>query len=550
MTAHTNPLAEPSRSKRLGGFAVSGRSAGSDGAADARHLVALALGLGYSLHFMIISFIGWPGQSSTFFGDIVQDDALGALALARGASFCLGFLVFFAVSMALSHRGLRWLTRTPLGFVFSAMIMVGAAVLTLGGGGSTVRDAVCGVLLGTGLAGNFLLYQHAICLLESPLDAWCLIGGTAGGAVLYFVLSWLPADVIRWLVIAAITPLCAVVVVGAMRMLARDADGAGDTADSSSAADSGGATGSSAQSRRERGAALKNGLLSLAVPTVAIGVISGIMSSARLHYANSAGVDLVVGSPLNAGLILGSILTLAIYVRARYRIDTDLYARVAVPAIAFASLGMPFLGDWYGALFTLALYALFVVASIDLILACSQATRFYGIPPLALYSLSFGIVYTLRFFPTTAFMAVVRSGASTDSFASACLLALLFVSALFAVYLLDAWYGRLQRRTAVYTWTTRRGTSETNDGAVALGTQGVFELFAERHGLTARESEVAQLFIEGRTVPYIAARLVVSESTVKYHSKNIYRKCGVAGRQDLLDLYAAEVSLEGGAEAE
>lgn len=489
---------------------------------------ALLLGLGYSLHFMVITFIGWPGQPSSLFGGTVYDDALGAFTLARNAAFCLGFFAFFALAMALGARGRGRIARTVLGLVPSLLVVAGALPPVLGWG-SPGWDALCGVLVGVGFAGNFVLYQYVICLQESPLDAWCLTAGTAGGAVLYFLLSWLPVEAVRVFVLCAATPACGALAVGAARAMLPPA-GKGEGA---------AAPGIPGQPMPAPRRALVNGLLSLAIPTLAIGAIAAVMTAARLHFANSAGVDLIIGSPLNLGLILGAAITLGVYVRTRYRVDTDVYARIAVPVIALASVGLPFFGDGYGAAFTLALYVLFVVASIDLILACSQATRFYGIPPMALYALAFGIVYTLRFVPTlpvAAGVGTVTSAVGDDT----CLLALAFVGLLFAVYVAGIGYGRLQRRSSVYAWTTLR-TAPRPVPVKARGTQGSYDRFAARHGLTAREAEVAQFFIEGRTVPYVASQLVVSESTVKYHSKNIYRKCGVAGRQDLLDLYAAEL---------
>jgi DNA-binding NarL/FixJ family response regulator len=49
-------------------------------------------------------------------------------------------------------------------------------------------------------------------------------------------------------------------------------------------------------------------------------------------------------------------------------------------------------------------------------------------------------------------------------------------------------------------------------------------------GLTQRESEVLSLLVSGLSNRAIAAKLVVSEETVKTHSRGIYRKLGVADR--------------------
>jgi DNA-binding NarL/FixJ family response regulator len=49
-------------------------------------------------------------------------------------------------------------------------------------------------------------------------------------------------------------------------------------------------------------------------------------------------------------------------------------------------------------------------------------------------------------------------------------------------------------------------------------------------GLTQRESEVLSLLVAGLSNRAIAAKLVVSEETVKTHARGIYRKLGVSDR--------------------
>ena len=69
---------------------------------------------------------------------------------------------------------------------------------------------------------------------------------------------------------------------------------------------------------------------------------------------------------------------------------------------------------------------------------------------------------------------------------------------------------------------------------------GLFEekcqSLANAYGLTPRETEVLQLLASGRSTPYISEKLVISENTVKHHISSIYRKMGVVGRQELIDV--------------
>lgn len=61
-------------------------------------------------------------------------------------------------------------------------------------------------------------------------------------------------------------------------------------------------------------------------------------------------------------------------------------------------------------------------------------------------------------------------------------------------------------------------------------------LLAGSWGLTEREGEVFSLLAKGRTQPWVAENLGISESTVNSHVRHIYGKAGVNSRQELLDL--------------
>lgn len=55
-------------------------------------------------------------------------------------------------------------------------------------------------------------------------------------------------------------------------------------------------------------------------------------------------------------------------------------------------------------------------------------------------------------------------------------------------------------------------------------------------GLTAREREIAALLALGRTQPWIAERLNISENTVGTHVRHIYQKADVHDRQQFIDI--------------
>ena len=71
--------------------------------------------------------------------------------------------------------------------------------------------------------------------------------------------------------------------------------------------------------------------------------------------------------------------------------------------------------------------------------------------------------------------------------------------------------------------------------ASAGGRQIDLASYSEKWGLTQRESDILVYLVAGRTKPWIAENLVISENTVGTHVRHIYQKAGVHGRQELLD---------------
>lgn len=65
-------------------------------------------------------------------------------------------------------------------------------------------------------------------------------------------------------------------------------------------------------------------------------------------------------------------------------------------------------------------------------------------------------------------------------------------------------------------------------------------VFSEKYLFTTREKEVLFALVQGRSMPYIAKSLVISENTVKSHVQHIYQKANVHNKQELLDMIEVE----------
>ncbi|MEY8459570.1 helix-turn-helix transcriptional regulator [Eggerthellaceae bacterium 24-137] len=59
--------------------------------------------------------------------------------------------------------------------------------------------------------------------------------------------------------------------------------------------------------------------------------------------------------------------------------------------------------------------------------------------------------------------------------------------------------------------------------------------FAERHGLSKRETEVLDYLLAGRTTQYISEKLFISDSTARSHVHKIYQKTETHTRMELID---------------
>ena len=73
--------------------------------------------------------------------------------------------------------------------------------------------------------------------------------------------------------------------------------------------------------------------------------------------------------------------------------------------------------------------------------------------------------------------------------------------------------------------------------AQARSEQEVFEAFCLHNDLSAREREVLRMVIDNRSNGEIAEALFITESTVKYHVRNVLQKAGCKNRSELQKKY-------------
>lgn len=89
---------------------------------------------------------------------------------------------------------------------------------------------------------------------------------------------------------------------------------------------------------------------------------------------------------------------------------------------------------------------------------------------------------------------------------------------------------------------TNNGDGEEVSQEVPLSRwRALCETIAQEKGLTARESEILVYLSRGRTASYIAEELCISYNTAKGHIRNLYNKCDVHSRQELINLVESRI---------
>ena len=232
------------------------------------------------------------------------------------------------------------------------------------------------------------------------------------------------------------------------------------------------------------------------------------------------------------GCALGAVVALPICLLRTSRPLTTLIYRMLVPAFAlvlivlnsFPGTTMPmFFAAWltyvfYGAVAILALASLAAVAHAREFSAGSVFGT--AVAAFALFSL-----LGLGCAPTAPFQ---EEGGGP---------ALLVVSTFYFVGVIAAalwgfWRAGAGERAA----DDGLGARDAGAGAdaQAQSVQARCEALADEAGLTPREREILGYLGRGHGIAFVAATLVISESTVRTHVKSIYKKLGVNGREELL----------------
>lgn len=397
-----------------------------------------------------------------------------------------------------------------------------------------------GAFLGLGSAGFYMLWQRLFASRDADRGNRDLIVGTAYAALLYFLLYALPKAICAFIIPLVFMPLFGLAIVLESRTVDRDQPMFQDIP-------------------REHPRVYRRFIRDYwrsALSVGALGFCAGIMRSLALG-------DVSMGTLVNvlsmAGALAMAVVILALWRFKSLRVNVVSAYRFFFPFVITAFLLLPFLPPVYLRWLAAVLYALYTAAVMLTMIQCAQASRDRGINPVFVYGLFGSVVYALHdvgFFGGTFLEGVAVPGIPS-----------LAVVALVAVYLLGMMFfvgqgglrrvlGFDERDASIELVALQPAPSIAQTAAPAERAKAVeaapaspdeapsrpddlarrTALVQRRYRLSARETQVMELIARGNTVARIAEMLVVSENTIRTHSKRIYAKLDVHKRQELRDL--------------
>ena len=261
-------------------------------------------------------------------------------------------------------------------------------------------------------------------------------------------------------------------------------------------------------------------VLSMVFIMFGLGYMQDTISFSGVFSTSAASAVLTISLPRSLCAAVAFAITLAAPRRARAVYRTGLLVIVAGFSLLPLVLGTHSL--WVSASVMLAGYATFDVL-IWIVVAQAAHARF-GDPVF--------IVSLMRVAASSVACVVGGvSGMLLSDLGPAGVLA----RAIFVGYLVTIAVVLVLSDRDVWDLFDARPAPTPEDGA-GVGLQSRLNALAAQWGLTDREREVFSFLAVGRTQPWVAGELGISESTVNTHVRHIYGKAGVNSRQDLIDL--------------
>ncbi len=397
-----------------------------------------------------------------------------------------------------------------------------------------------GALLGLGSAGYYMLWQRLFTSEDADTGTRDLLVGTAWSALLYYGLHLIPQAVTAFLITVAFLPLFGLAVTVKSREIDLDQPMFDDIP-------------------REHPQVYRSVLADHwrgALCVGALGLCAGVMRSVAVAEPAVGGLVNILSM---GGMFLAAVAVLAVWQSKNLRLSITAVYRLFFPFLITSFLALPLVGVEYARWLAAILYAAYGAAIMLMMMQCAQISRDRGINPVFIYGFYGTIVYALH---DLGFIGgSLAEGSTFTGVAPLAIVALIAVWALgFMQFVGTGGFsgalGRLDRDEAIElvsphgpvpgalpAASTAAPREPAKGAAPAMEAGQPIDLIAaqaqvvrERYRLSARETEVMELIARGHSVARIAEALVVSENTIRTHSKRIYAKLDIHKKQELVDL--------------
>lgn len=268
----------------------------------------------------------------------------------------------------------------------------------------------------------------------------------------------------------------------------------------------------------------KTTLLSLIIPILSafgIGLIAPVISA--VTFSTPLGSFLLLGLHSIGTLIAVGVLYLLWFRTSKTPSIQQIFS-VIMPMLSGLLLLIPFLGEMYRHFVYVSSSGAYVLSSILIIVFCVETALHSGTSITVLYGFCGGSVYLSRTMGEYLGETIKTSSVQSEVQILASVFLLIY-SLLFISFLI---YKQTQSKS------DRHEKPSSDNAEIPL--PELVERVKEHYSLSARESEILSLLLDGRNVPYIAEFLYLSKNTVETHVKSIYRRLDVHSRQEMIDV--------------
>lgn len=262
-------------------------------------------------------------------------------------------------------------------------------------------------------------------------------------------------------------------------------------------------------------------VLKLYTPTVlCIAALNFVLTSSRMLL-----VDI---STQRINVICGTAICLAavaLFLTSFFRkkdVDMRVLYQISFPFIALAFLLLPLADIWLKELYMLVATILGTMGTTLLIYFALKAQQQLKVPAVGVYGLFSGFVHVVLYFGFIEdYLAATASHSGIVDYS---VFALILVYAFLLVFMISR---------------HRSSSANRSKGIVVMerlqDLDDACDRLAETSGLTPREVEILKATVQGESASHIADSLCISESTVRTHVKNIYKKLEVHSKTDLVN---------------